>query len=78
MQKQGNGRYIVGIVIGGLLALFALYGLIAGALTGEATNAIGVVIWGGLSALFITLGVRGLRRTNQDDARSPRPGTQDH
>ena len=69
MQKQGNGRYIAGVVIGGLLALFALYGLIAGVLTGEATNVIGVVIWGALSALFITLGVRGLRRPKQDDAR---------
>lgn len=69
-MKQGAAGPVIAIVIGAALALFALYGLITSAVNGVAAGMFGVVIWGGLAALFLTLGIRALGRVKrQDDAR---------
>ncbi len=74
MRKQGAAGPVVAIVIGALLGLFALYGLLRAALTVGSVDAasgagavFGVILWGGLSALFITLGVRALNRIKRSD-----------
>lgn len=73
MKQQGAAGPIVAIVIGGALAVFALYVLIHAAASSGANGSVGgagavfgVILWGGLAALFLTLGIRAFKRVKRE------------
>lgn len=79
MKQRSVVGPVAAIVIGALLGAFAIYGLLHAVAIATDPNAdgatssggaFGVIIWGGLCALFITLGVKALRRTNRENAAS--------
>jgi hypothetical protein len=77
MNKQSSvGAYAM-VTIGSVLALIALFGIVRTAVVaadpyGDAASTgggiVGILVWGGLAALLLTMGIRKLRAIKRRDA----------